>query len=519
MFFMKNTKKNMGKYSFESVNISNITAKISKHFNLRKEKHEKAVVHYLDTFDWRLYRKNLTLVYDNSSYTLINLRDNKPLLALTIEQKKDPNFWWDFPQSKLKKKLRGLIGTRSLIHVCNIETSTLPYSLLNNDEKTVARIHFKTFINRRDKSLKTNLIFIDPVSSYPREYKRVRKIFCGLGLKEKREDLLKILLSKTSIVPGSYTGKINIELIPDIAAQDAVVKIFSTLLDTMTQNEAGIINDIDTEFLHDFRVAVRRTRSALTQIKGVFPDTATNLFKTEFKQLGTMTNRLRDLDVYLLEKDKYIKFLPSGLQTGIQPLFKKLESERKKEHVKLARFLKSQNYRDIIKGWDNFLKLSSIEQGKGVNSDVPAFDFCRVLIRKKFKKILKEGKEINPDSPDIKLHSLRIECKKLRYLLEFFSSLFPKNEIATSIKHLKVLQDNLGEFNDYYVQQASMKEFLAGLDAKGGHKDDVSISVDALLSLLHQKQNEVRGEFSKTFNEFNSKGNVKLYKKLFAGSA
>ena len=31
----------------------------------------------------------------------------------------------------------------------------------------------------------------------------------------------------------------------------------------MTENLPGLLDDIDTEFLHDFRVAVRRTRSTL----------------------------------------------------------------------------------------------------------------------------------------------------------------------------------------------------------------------------------------------------------------
>ena len=42
-------------------------------------------------------------------------------------------------------------------------------------------------------------------------------------------------------------------------------------LQTLRINEDGVRKDLDSEFLHDFRVAVRRTRSALSQIKGVFP--------------------------------------------------------------------------------------------------------------------------------------------------------------------------------------------------------------------------------------------------------
>ena len=83
----------------------------------------------------------------------------------------------------------------------------------------------------------------------------------------------------------------------------------------MRQNEAGIRADWDTEFLHDFRVAIRRTRSALSQIKGVLPVDAVEHFKDAFRELGRSTNRLRDLDVYLLEEETYRAMLPAVATT------------------------------------------------------------------------------------------------------------------------------------------------------------------------------------------------------------
>ena len=42
----------------------------------------------------------------------------------------------------------------------------------------------------------------------------------------------------------------------------AVARLLLRLLDTCESNVDGVLRDIDTEFLHDLRVAVRRTRSA-----------------------------------------------------------------------------------------------------------------------------------------------------------------------------------------------------------------------------------------------------------------
>ena len=46
-------------------------------------------------------------------------------------------------------------------------------------------------------------------------------------------------------------------------AGEAAAAILLRLLDTIDANVAGVLADIDTEFLHDLRVSVRRTRSAL----------------------------------------------------------------------------------------------------------------------------------------------------------------------------------------------------------------------------------------------------------------
>ena len=52
------------------------------------------------------------------------------------------------------------------------------------------------------------------------------------------------------------------------------------------KNKPGILADHDTEFLHDFRVACRRTRSALTQLKGILPASVAAPFNAEFKWPG-----------------------------------------------------------------------------------------------------------------------------------------------------------------------------------------------------------------------------------------
>ncbi len=61
--------------------------------------------------------------------------------------------------------------------------------------------------------------------------------------------------------------------------------------------------------------------------------------------------------------------------------------------------------------------------------------------------------------PDEAVHQVRIQCKKLRYLVEFFSELLPAEETEHIEKQLRRLQNTLGLFNDYSVQQRSLLSY------------------------------------------------------------
>ena len=68
-----------------------------------------------------------------------------------------------------------------------------------------------------------------------------------------------------------------------------------------------------------------------------------------------------------------------------------------------------------------------------------------------YRRVLKERRAIADDSPAEDLHELRKSCMKLRYLLEFFRSLYPRKQERALILKLKVLLDNLGNLQDLEV--------------------------------------------------------------------
>ncbi len=479
----------------------------------RKKKEE-----FLDTFDRHLLSHNLVLIKESGSYRLKNINNSDTLASLTGQSRTNPRFWWDFPKSEIKKLLKTRINIRALLVLAKIERSITTLRLINEDKKTILFLYVKD-IRALGAGRKTpsTIIQVKAVRGYGEEARKFKKRLHSLGLKLTRGDLLTAAGINEGKYPLDYSSKINVELKAGMKSADALKCILRNLLGTMRANEFGVKKDIDTEFLHDFRVAVRRTRSALTQIKDVFAPDVTNKFKEDFSKIGKATNLLRDLDVYLLTESAYKNMLPEDLRPGLDPLFETLAHDREKAVKECAKFLESGAYKKILAQWEEFLNSSGGAEA-APEGGLSVLEVAKKRIWKKYRKVIKMGSKINRATPSPALHMLRIECKKLRYLLEFFGSLFPRDETAEIIMHLKRLQDNLGDFNDLHVQQESLNSFLnnpqTGYDSL---KNLTQAAIGGLVSILYQKQAGVRKKFGNNFKEFSGKETSTLFTKLFAG--
>ena len=308
----------------------------------------------------------------------------------------------------------------------------------------------------------------------------------------------------------------------DITGNAAAKKILICLLGAMKENEEGIISDTDIEFLHDFRVAVRRTRSAISQIKYVFPEEKLEKFRQGFRQLSQSSNKLRDMDVYLHKKEEYFTMLPENLRPGLDPFFMDLKKQRDNEFRQFVKVLRSDFFKQLIIDWKVFLISDMKYEDDGYkipkNAEKPVIMLAKKFIWIRYKKIIKEAEMIDNNSPDEKLHSLRIQCKKLRYLLEFFTSLFPCDDINILKKQIKKFQDNLGKFNDLSIQKNMLKEYLDTIDQKSDQAILTAAAIGGLITNLNLSQHHIRSQFSDQFRHSNKNINTKLFKKHFANS-
>ncbi|MDY6790599.1 MAG: CHAD domain-containing protein [Thermodesulfobacteriota bacterium] len=470
-----------------------------------------------DTFDWRLFNKALVLYRSDNKLFLRKLAKSK--IIHTIEIKSLPVFIWDFPDGELKKHLGSIIKMRALLKLVEVLCRSTTYRVLNQDEKTVARLAYEEILpsGEKDAPALTAHLWLKPVKGYPKYFQNLTKRCKEAGLIiSKKEDIYFKTLEVVDKKPGSYSAKLNIQLDPDMRSDDATKMVLRFLLQVMRINEVNIKKDLDTEFLHDFRVAIRRTRSALGQIKNVFPMGTTNRFKKDFAFVGELSNQLRDLDVYLLKEVAYKAMLPPVLQNDIDPLFKYLRQERSKALQNVLNGLRSEKYVKILQHWEAFLNEPREDSTIAANANLPVIYLARKRIYMKYRGVVKAGNLILENTEDEMLHALRIQCKKLRYLMEFFSSLFPRKKINVLIEQLKKLQDNLGDFNDLCIQEEYLLNITRKLPATHQQLKKTLVAIGSLIGTLDRERQTVKNAFAKTFTAFASPANKKLFRELFA---
>jgi CHAD domain-containing protein len=131
--------------------------------------------------------------------------------------------------------------------------------------------------------------------------------------------------------------------------------------------------------------------------------------------------------------------------------------------------------------------------------------------------VLRQGRAITPDSPPERLHDLRKRCKELRYLLEFFASLFDPRAHQHVVKDLKGLQDCLGEFQDRQVQQQELRDFATQMMADQDLPATVLLAMGELVGQLGLRQQRARAQFAGQFSEFASPASEHRFRSLVGG--
>jgi CHAD domain-containing protein len=478
---------------------------------------------WLDTFDWRLYRAGFVLQRVERSRTTPTLRltlipgDDVLTVAAPAQVQTAARVAYPLdtvvPAGPMRSLLEPVVEMRALQPVATQRFVVRSYRVLNDDEKTVARVVIEHPSGAgAGASSVSSRVSVVASRGYSDEAAATARIIAKVpGLTPSHQSTLAQALSATGRSPGDYSSKLDIALSRGMPTEYAVRRIMRALLDAAQRNVPGVVAGTDTEFLHDLRVAVRRARSTLKVTGDALPAAQADAASVALKWLGDLTTPTRDLDVYLLGLDELAAEVtaPGWSASQLSPFRDFLIAAQASEQTALVRSLRSVRAKRAFAAW------AAVSTG----ADLPAEDLdapektavsrvesvAKSAVTRAFKRVIKAGNTITPESPPSDLHDLRKRCKELRYSLEIFGSLHNAIAQRALIDDLKKLQDCLGEFQDTEVQQHAIRTFAAQMLAADSSNTAIVEAVMAMGRLadrLGERQVVARGTFAVLFERF-----------------
>lgn len=470
---------------------------------------------FYDTFEWSLWFNNMTLYHDGANIVCSTMHQGWIGTTLVTEPSATgptpfPSSW---PAGPLRKHLEHVVGLRALMPIATIDSSTRSVELLNADHKVVFRFDLISLFRSTDQH-KPYLRFcqLRPLRGYGQEAAAAVAQLQTLGCTGIEIGPLEQSLINSGHSPAPHTLRPVFGLNPEEPCREAVRDIVRRMLAVARQQEQGIIDDIDTEFLHDYRVCIRKIRSIFSLMKGVYPQADTARLKSQWGNLARTTNQLRDLDVCLLDRDNYLALLPDSLRAGLNAFFEGVQQERSLAQQSLSEHLQSESYREDITAFEAFFTEPDRLPASEFSAH-PIKDLASRRIYHRYRRIRKASLAITPATPDVAIHQLRIECKKLRYMLEFFGEIYDHDQLDAVVRNLKRAQDSLGLYNDYATQQGSLLTYCHA------HREAMSIeqalSIGGLISVLNLKQREERARAGKAMAAFSKAPIHREFRRVF----
>ncbi|MBA2552924.1 MAG: CHAD domain-containing protein [Geodermatophilaceae bacterium] len=450
---------------------------------------------WLDTFDWRLHGNGqqllLAKVGDEVRLEFESADGHK--LSAAAARLRLPASVDALPPGPLQEQVSAAAGIRALTPTAHVQCMRREIRLLNDDDKTVARLRVE-HLSGHDR-----LFTVSALRGYEPDADRIRVMLGAIpGADRNERDLYDEALRAVGRHAGDYSGKVDLQLDGDRPAEETVRLVLDDFRVTLEANLPGVLSDVDTEFLHDLRVAVRRARSTVKLTGDVLPHVVSELLQSELKWLGDLTTPTRDLDVYRLSLAELAQHLRAADASDLTPFRHHLEARRRAELRRLVRGLRSRRFERVLNSWAT---LSNGDNPRLTGHGTTA-ELARARLGRAHRRVVRLGSTIDQDSPAERLHDLRKRCKELRYLLEIFASLHDKSKRRGAVQVLKGLQECLGDFQDSEVQRLELRRFAAEMMETGTTPPATILAMGELAAQLHTVQQRAREEFLDTFQTF-----------------
>jgi CHAD domain-containing protein/CYTH domain-containing protein len=246
-------------------------------------------------------------------------------------------------------------------------------------------------------------------------------------------------------------------------AEEGARFVALALVSEARQAATRLRGEADQEALHDFRVGLRRLRSALRAYRPWLEASSGHRLERKLKKLTRATNASRDGEVQIAWIEGARERLGAErLRPGLDHMIGRLEAARREagEPAEVAaRF-------ERLAG-KLARRLGTYERRvdpEGAAEGSPFAAALAALVAEQLDALRKAFDAISGALEQAEIHRARIEGKRLRYLLEPLRGA-AHADARDAVRRLKRLQDLLGELHDGHVLANELAEALVEVTA------------------------------------------------------
>jgi CHAD domain-containing protein/CYTH domain-containing protein len=254
---------------------------------------------------------------------------------------------------------------------------------------------------------------------------------------------------------------------------DALQQLFGDFLQTVLEKKEQILHHNEEEDLHQFRVELRKCRAIVKEFQDFFKEDAFKKANKALRVIAQTTNKKRDLDVFY-DSIKH--------KNELQEFIDYIHKTKEEQHQLLEHFFCDGEFARLLKIIQDNLQHKKSYLKKSKNQTMN--QIFKQKIQNKKDAIQNEIKQLTHASPIEHLHEIRIEFKKLRYMLESFMHLITDNESMEFLKESKWYQNMLGALNDISVQLEIILHYK--------HSNKASDALEHFTTMLEEKLQQLK---------------------------
>lgn len=487
----------------------------------------------LDSFDARLAEAGLRAVavcaggppaHDRSGAGVRLMVSGGRGGVATVELPAAPAWPADLPAGPLRNRLAELLDVRTLLPVVELKGVEQLWRGVDPDGRTVAEVSLVTdvvvtagelMLPVDDRASAVDTATADDIAMAPglpraiaevRAVRgeaavaaRIRSALADEGVVGIPDPAVVMVADLAGIDRTGRGSRLEIDVDRRMPALDGYREVFRALLAVVDANRAGAAAAVDPEFLHDLRVAVRRTRSVLRHARRVIPDEIRDRARDGFGRLGTLTGDARDLDVQVLDWSAMSAGFDPVAQSALEPVLAHVADLREAAHDEVRAGLADPATDELLDWWRDWLTTPlTVDQVDGRDAGRRLARVVAGHLERAQGRLLRDARAIDDLSPADHLHQLRKDAKALRYLFECFAPILPERPRKRFVRRLKSFQDLLGTHQDAEVHAHRLADVAHDVAARGASVDTL-LAIGRLIEVHDRRRVAMRSRFADEF--------------------